>query len=425
MRRRDISRALFATAAGSTIVAQSAEAQTCTAPCYAQTAAEIAAGVTPTNYSYSSGNILRYGADPTGSTDSTMAFNQALSCNPSVYIPGTSQTYALSGTLNIQSNQAIYGDGDPSFLTCSNNAGNQFQANGVSNFTIRNLRILVTGSGANTYIGAVSILGGSSNGLVENLDISGVSGCGVILDQVTLCTVRGCHFHNFNNINNDTADIYLTSNATAGCTYCVIESNRCFGGGFYGITLETQGAGSQPNLYNIIQGNRIGQHQAYGINDYSGAANIDNFTQILDNYIENIQGNVITGNSGAGIYVVGTGGVVVANNTIRNCCVQTSSQSLAPAGIGVSGVTSGLSPISVTGNTISGMTKYNGILVVTSMGGVCVTGNSIIMPGTNTNGNAIQVNNASNVTVTGNTINSISASQRFCAMHRRLVSRES
>ena len=66
MRRRDISKALFATAAGSAVVAQRAEAQTCTAPCYAQTAAEIAAGVTPTNYAYAPLNPFRYGADGSG-----------------------------------------------------------------------------------------------------------------------------------------------------------------------------------------------------------------------------------------------------------------------------------------------------------------------------------------------------------------------
>jgi hypothetical protein len=410
MHRRDISKALFATATGSAVVARQADAQTCTAPCFAQTAAEIAAAAALSvpsvvvNYAYAPGDVRRYWS---GSGDLTTALNNACLCNGRVYIIGGS--YSLSGVINVQSNQVIYGDGEASVLTFSNNAANQFQANGISNFVIRDLKIVVTGSGVNTYIGAVSILNGASNGLVENLDISGVSGCGVILTQVTLCTIRGCHFHTFNNVNNDTGDVYLTSNATAGCSYCVIENNRCFGGAWHGISLETQGSGNQPNLYNVIQGNRIGQHQAYGINNYSGAANADNFTQIIGNYIENIQGNVITGNSGAGIYVVAAGAVVVANNIIRNCCVQTTSQTLAPAGIGINGITSGLTPISVTGNVISGMTRYNGIYVVSSVAGVSVTGNNVLMPGNNTNGNGINVSNSSNVTVTGNTVNSISA----------------
>lgn len=49
-----------------------------TAPIIAQTAQETAAGVTPTNLTYAVGNILRYGADPTGSSDSTPAIQAAL-----------------------------------------------------------------------------------------------------------------------------------------------------------------------------------------------------------------------------------------------------------------------------------------------------------------------------------------------------------
>ncbi|MFZ1099766.1 MAG: hypothetical protein WAN26_10245, partial [Steroidobacteraceae bacterium] len=52
MLRRDISTALLATATGAALLPKSATAQTCTAPCYAQTAAEITAGITPVNTSY-------------------------------------------------------------------------------------------------------------------------------------------------------------------------------------------------------------------------------------------------------------------------------------------------------------------------------------------------------------------------------------
>ncbi|MDA8119133.1 MAG: hypothetical protein M0Z85_03595 [Gammaproteobacteria bacterium] len=44
---------------------------------YQRTAAEIAAGVTPTNYGYPELWVERYGADPTGTTDSGVAFRNA------------------------------------------------------------------------------------------------------------------------------------------------------------------------------------------------------------------------------------------------------------------------------------------------------------------------------------------------------------
>src|SRR3954471_17126388 len=61
MKRRDISTLLLAGAAGSAIAPKSAQAATCTQPCYPRTAAEMAAGVTPLNTSYPPGHVLRYG----------------------------------------------------------------------------------------------------------------------------------------------------------------------------------------------------------------------------------------------------------------------------------------------------------------------------------------------------------------------------
>ena len=68
MRRRDISKGLFATVAGSAVVAQRAEAQTCTAPCYAQTPAEAAVPVTPTSTEYPPGDPRRFGANQNSSS---------------------------------------------------------------------------------------------------------------------------------------------------------------------------------------------------------------------------------------------------------------------------------------------------------------------------------------------------------------------
>lgn len=101
MRRRDISKALFATAtataSGAVIVAQRAEAQTCTTPCYPQTTAEANAGVTPTNTAIAShaacGEVYpqRYGAQFANTDDTTAlqsAFNVATLAECPVVMPG-------------------------------------------------------------------------------------------------------------------------------------------------------------------------------------------------------------------------------------------------------------------------------------------------------------------------------------------------
>jgi hypothetical protein len=85
-----------------------------------QTAAESAAGVTPTNYLYPPGNVLRYGADATGSADSTTAIQNAINVaevqqsitgpSATVYIPVG--TFLVSSTLRVNtSNVRIRGAG--------------------------------------------------------------------------------------------------------------------------------------------------------------------------------------------------------------------------------------------------------------------------------------------------------------------------
>jgi hypothetical protein len=121
MDRRDISKALFASAAGSALVSQPAAAQTCNAPCYAQTAAEIAAGVTPTNYTYPPGHVYRYGTNSVpGTTDMTNAINTAANVcrrgNYTLQLP--SEVCLVSSSLNFT---ACYVTGTRSFNSSAYN----------------------------------------------------------------------------------------------------------------------------------------------------------------------------------------------------------------------------------------------------------------------------------------------------------------
>lgn len=68
-----------------------------------QTSAETSAGVTPTNYAYSPLNVLRYGADSTGVSDSSTAINNAIKVanyggGGTVSIPAG--TYKIASTIN-------------------------------------------------------------------------------------------------------------------------------------------------------------------------------------------------------------------------------------------------------------------------------------------------------------------------------------
>lgn len=54
-------------------------------PAIQQTDAERVSGVVPTNYAYAPGDVRRYGADPTGVSDSSAAWTAAVSCNAYVF----------------------------------------------------------------------------------------------------------------------------------------------------------------------------------------------------------------------------------------------------------------------------------------------------------------------------------------------------
>lgn len=78
--------------------------------------AETNASVIPTNYNYPPGNVLRYGADPSGVTDSTTAIQSALRVGLPVHFPanaaGGFAIYQVTNALNCTvKGQMIYGDG--------------------------------------------------------------------------------------------------------------------------------------------------------------------------------------------------------------------------------------------------------------------------------------------------------------------------
>ena len=78
MKRREIAKTLIASASASALIPDRVGAQANAAPHYAQTPAEMAAGVTPIDFSFRELNILRYGAQ-VDSGDAAAAFKVAVS----------------------------------------------------------------------------------------------------------------------------------------------------------------------------------------------------------------------------------------------------------------------------------------------------------------------------------------------------------
>lgn len=103
MQRRDLSKVLLGTAAGSMILSGAAQAQTCTAPCYPPTSDET--GITPILTQYEVGDVRRYGADPSGTNDSTGAFNKALLALGTCF--AVDGKYRIDGTVTVADYQSL------------------------------------------------------------------------------------------------------------------------------------------------------------------------------------------------------------------------------------------------------------------------------------------------------------------------------
>ncbi len=147
MRRRDISKALFASSAGSVLLSQNVDAQTCSAPCYVRTQAEMNAGVTPTDSSYPPGNILRYGTNTApGATDMTAALQAALNVGGAVYIPNG--TYLITASCQMKTtSQLIYGDGQLSILITKTDIETLYSSTNVFGVVIRDINFNNTFTG--------------------------------------------------------------------------------------------------------------------------------------------------------------------------------------------------------------------------------------------------------------------------------------
>ncbi|MEA3178320.1 MAG: hypothetical protein QOI59_1843, partial [Gammaproteobacteria bacterium] len=83
MRRRDLSKALIASATGAGLLSTPASAQ-------AQDASERAAGIVPKDPAFPFGDLRRYGGDPTGAADSSDAWQAAIACGYAIVAPGCS-----------------------------------------------------------------------------------------------------------------------------------------------------------------------------------------------------------------------------------------------------------------------------------------------------------------------------------------------
>jgi hypothetical protein len=162
-----------------------------------QTAAEITAGVTPTNYAYAPGNVLRYGTNTNpGVTDMTNAIQSSASqslmtTGAPVYIPQGIYTISSAITFNFlnisgAASVRVYGDGsDETIINQATSATNGLAFNFLSSSNsvhIRDMTLAAASadSGSNGIIlNQTAPLGDAALSDITNITFRGSDGYGV------------------------------------------------------------------------------------------------------------------------------------------------------------------------------------------------------------------------------------------------------
>lgn len=372
---------------------------------FPQSLAEINAGSIPTYYNYYWGDVRRFGAVLDGVADDWEALQRWANVGGNLNYP-VAQTALITAPIVLKSNTTLNAVKGAMILTNTPNIS-LLTATLQTDVVIRGLHFKQTIAGATPYVGHV-VYDRCTNSIVEECEFEGAQFYGIWGPGSTYCTYRTNYFHDALGVGQDSADIDLSSSTTPS-RYNIIDGNTCWGGLEFGIAVWDQYTGIIPS-HNIISHNRIGGGQTgYGILLYFPAAG-DSYNQVIGNSVQDVQGSIASNpSSGAGIYVVGlgAGGTLVESNTIFNCCRSTANASLAPGGIGISGTAAGSAPITIQGNVIGTMTQYHGIIATGCLGGVTISGNTILQPAANTTGHAILVTNCDYYTVTGNTITQV------------------
>lgn len=366
-----------------------------------QTAVELAASVTPSNYAYPPGDCRRYGVVGNGSTDDSVALSRALSVQQDVFIPAGLNVLVTSGVSLQWDGQTLYGSGWDSQITCNGTAINAVTLSGRTRGTVRDLFIAYTGTATSGLNGSAVFIGSSSNYcMVSRCRLQAIRG-GVTINTGTNSWVLDNLIDLVNppDVGWDIA-VYLAG------AHNIISRNKCFGGvggagtGTTGISIQSgTGLGCD---WNIVAENEVGTHSQYGIIVYAGAGGASaQHNTITANIVHDITGTYNSGGGnvfGTGIYVQAAEWTTVTANFIYNTNVSTNTQTLAPGAIGVNGT----SCFSIVGNVIRAPVWF-GIYIASDgngSGGGVVEGNVITSAGKD----GIFVSTISNVTVIGNTV---------------------
>jgi hypothetical protein len=285
-------------------------------PPYVQTAAELAAGITPTNYLFPSGDIRRYGAassNPSNHTYINAALAVSANGGNAAYIPATlsGQPWIITTQITVPAGASMYGAGAASVIFCSGCNGLQF-SNGAGetnasmpNCFFRDFVLVGSNTTTSTFIGIQCNLAFGVGAVIaatfDNIGITSFQ-VGIYNRGFQYCIFKGCFTYNcaqgFQFVGQSVTNSLISCNFIRGAS--MISTGGA--GTAYGISMATT-AGESPQGIHI-----------YGCNLYGFDHNIE-LTLAIEVQIEH---NDISFAKLIGVNITTTsGGVWVRDNWIE------------------------------------------------------------------------------------------------------------
>lgn len=372
---------------------------------YAQSAAEQAANVTPTNLNFYYGDVRRYGAVGNGVTDdSTAMANAALvSGTHPMLIPYTSGGYKIATPVVLPTNATVYGLGRPQLLA-SVNGDHIFSCVSGTEITIQGVKFLGTSS-STVPLSSFGGFAAANTGLVT-------------LANCTEVRIYDCEFSTFyngvsfngcarvwfqgNKVSSfQSTGVLLSSTDAYNVEFNLIQNCTQSGGAVaYGVQATGNSAGGSPSTQSSISFNRINN-----IPSWDGIGSHDtNGLRIIGNDIRNVRSGIDIG------HLTNTNvnqSLTITNNYIEATTTDTwGGASAAHAGIAVAGfdATHRVLGAVIKGNEIrnffnaSGLvgTTYSSNIVIAHTDDANVTGNAVMGAGANSSDAGIYVNGTCN-----------------------------
>lgn len=357
-----------------------------------RTAAEISAGVTPVDYTYAAGNVLRYGADNTGIANASTAVQNAVDSNLDVLFPDG--TYLLQSAVTLRTGSNLFGS-----ATLKTNGTNTILSAIGSLGTVSALT-------ANANRGAVSFAGAVGTGSTYT------AGSGFYLrsnaQPVGHATHRAGEIGVVESVSADTVSVenevlgdYLTSDTASAAPVTFLENIRISGLRFTNDTYDSAPTSQTSSLIYLelvrnsqVSGCSMTKNNSAGINVYS-CLNVS----VTNNTVSRMRNDAANSILGYGVQIgFNSQSVTISGNSFRDCrhavTTGTGTASSLTANYGVQ------RSIVISSNAVSNCASI-GLDTHEDSDGVTITGNSVV--GCNPSG--IQVRSY-RTSVTGNTVTS-------------------